>query len=259
MAFLKFKEKFSKKKATMADSLIDQKQEMIEGVSELEATTVKEIMVPRIDTLFIDVHSSSLELETIIKTNGFSRYPVYEETIDNVIGILYLKDVLKSFLDGKELDIRALVRKAYFVPESKKIDSLLLEFKRRRVHIAVAVDEYGGVSGIVCMEDVIEEIVGDIQDEFDNETEEVKELAPHVYLCDTRINIEELNEKTGLNLPFDDFDTLGGFVFDLFGKIPTKYEQIEWNHLEFIIQEMDNHKIKSVKIIQKEKGEENET
>jgi CBS domain containing-hemolysin-like protein len=121
--------------------------------------------------------------------------------------------------------------------------------KRKRVHIAVAVDEYGGVSGIVCMEDIIEEIVGDIQDEFDNEREDILEIGDRVYLCDARLDIEDLNQELGTNIPDEDFDTLGGFVFDLFGKIPAKYEKVEYKDMDFIIQEMDGHKIKTVKIV----------
>lgn len=259
MGFLTGNLLFKSKASRDKDRLTEQKKEMIEGVGELEETTVKEIMIPRIDTQFISIDISKEELIKLIQEHGYSRYPVYKETIDNVVGILYIKDLLKTILNNQPLEIAKLVKKAYFVPESKKIDSLLYEFKRRRVHIAVAVDEYGGVSGIVCMEDVIEEIVGDIQDEFDNENEEFQTISPDVYLCDARINIDELNQKLNLELPIDDFDTLGGFVFDLLGKIPVKYEKVRWNNLDFIVQEMDNHKIKTIKIINNQKGKGDET
>lgn len=239
------------------DPLKNQKHEMIQGIYELADTSVKEIMIPRIDTIYVAADATRDELSKVIRENGFSRYPVYEETIDNVIGVLYVKDLLKALYSGLDPDIRELARKAYFIPESKRIDSLLAEFKRRRVHIAVAVDEYGGVSGIVCLEDIIEEIVGDIQDEFDNEGEEVLKISSDAYICDARINIEELNEETGFDLPQDDFETLGGFVFDLMGKIPVKYEKSSWKNLDFIIQEMDNHKILTVKIIRKTQGQSN--
>ena len=121
-----------------------------------------------------------------------------------------------------------MIRKPFFVPESKRIDSLLREFKRRHVHIAIAIDEYGGVSGIVCMEDIIEEIVGDIQDEFDNEREDIVAIGDSAWLCDARVNLEDLNDEMDLGLPVEDFDTLGGFVFDLFGKIPSRYEKVSW-------------------------------
>ena len=137
----------------------------------------------------------------------------------------------------------------FFVPDSKKLDSLLREMRRRHVHIAVAVDEYGGVSGIVCLEDILEEIVGDIQDEFDNEREDIIEIGEKVYLCDARVDIEDLNAELDMELPDSGFDTLGGFVFDLFGKIPVRYEKVTYGDTDFIIQDMDGHKIKSVKIV----------
>jgi CBS domain containing-hemolysin-like protein len=160
-----------------------------------------------------------------------------------------VKDLLKQVKNPEDFSIEKIIRRPYFVPESKRLDSLLREFKRRRVHIAVAVDEYGGVSGIVCLEDIIEEIVGDIQDEFDNEVEDILEIGSGTYLCDARVDIEDLNEKLKLDLPEEDFDTLGGFVFDLFGKIPVKYEKVVYKGVDLIIQEMDGHKIKTVKLV----------
>jgi CBS domain containing-hemolysin-like protein len=228
--------------------LEEDQQEMIRGVVELSGTTAKEVMVPRTDTVFLSAAASRDEMLSVILESGHSRFPVYEETIDSVIGILHVKDLLKVLVDGVVIDVKSLVRKPFFVPLSKHIDDLLKEFRRKKVHIAVVVDEYGGVSGIVCMEDIIEEIVGDIQDEFDHETEDVLQIGEGVWLCDARINLTDLAENTGLDLPVDDFDTLGGFVFDLFGKIPVKYEKTVYREIEIIVQEMDGHKIKSVKI-----------
>jgi CBS domain containing-hemolysin-like protein len=224
-------------------------QEMIRGVVELSDTTVKEVMVPRIDTVFLSAEAPQGELLTAISESGHSRFPVYQDTIDNVIGILYVKDVLQCLVRNDGFDIRGLLRKPFFVPHSKHIDELLRELRRRRVHIAVVVDEYGGVSGIVCMEDIIEEIIGDIQDEFDNEQEDVLKLGEDSYLCDARVNLEDLSEEIGVELPVEDFDTLGGFVFDLFGKIPVKYEKAVFDGHDFIIQDMEGHKINTVKIV----------
>jgi len=229
--------------------LEDDQKQMIRGVVELSDTTVKEVMVPRTDTVFISIDDSKEELLKRISESEHSRYPVYKDTVDNVVGILHIKDVLKILVDDKPFDINALVRKPFFVPVSKHIDDLLRELRRKKVHIAVVVDEYGGVSGIVSMEDIIEEIIGDIQDEFDHETDDVVELGQGIWLCDARVNLGFLAEETGLSLPVDDFDTLGGFVFDLFGKIPVKNEKIEYKDYDFIIQEMDGHKINSIKIV----------
>jgi CBS domain containing-hemolysin-like protein len=238
-------------------SLEEDQREMIRGVVELSGTTVREVLVPRTDTVFLSAGASWDELLALIAESEHSRFPVYQDTIDNVIGILYVKDVLKNLVRNDPFDIRALLRKPFFVPLSKHIDDLLRELRRRRVHIAMVVDEYGGVSGIVCMEDIIEEIVGDIQDEFDHETEDVLTLGEGIWLCDARVNLEDLADETGLELPTDDFDTLGGFVFDLFGKIPVKYEKTVYKGTDFIIQDMDGHKINTVKIVnnKNEKGE----
>ena len=154
-------------------SLIEEKKDMIKGIEDLSETSVKEVMIPRIDVDFLSIDTPQEELLAKIAESGHSRFPVYSESIDNVLGILYVKDLLAVISKNQEIDLEKLLRKAYFVPESKKIDGLLREFKRRHIHIAIAVDEYGGVSGVVCMEDIIEEIVGDIQDEFDNEREDI--------------------------------------------------------------------------------------
>lgn len=234
-----------------SDEASTERREMIRGVEELSETTVKEVMVPRIDTVFLSVDADRDEvLETAI-TCGHSRIPVYRDTIDNVEGVLYVKDLLRTLVRGQDLDLAGIIRKPFFVPDSKRIDSLLREFKRRRVHIAVAIDEYGGVSGIVCMEDIIEEIVGDIQDEFDNEREDIVALGEGIWLCDARVNIQDLNEEISAELPVEEFDTLGGFVFDLFGKIPARYEKASWRTWDFVIQEMDGHRITSVKLVKR--------
>jgi CBS domain containing-hemolysin-like protein len=234
------------------ESLETDQREMIRGVVELSGTTVREVMVPRIDTVFLSADTSREELLASVSESEHSRFPVYDGTIDNVVGILYVKDILKSLIRGEEFEARKLLRKPFFVPEPKHIDELLRELRRRHLHIAVVVDEYGGVSGIVCMEDIIEEIVGDIQDEFDNEKEDVLRIGEGVFLCDARVNLEDLVKEIGVKLPVEDFDTLGGFVFDLFGKIPVRYEKTVYEGSEFIVQDMEGHKINTVKIVLKQ-------
>ncbi|MCL2174884.1 MAG: hemolysin family protein [Treponema sp.] len=239
---------FKLKTQDIKDLEADQ-QEMIRGIVELSGTTVKEVMVPRTDTVFLSANDSKEEVLARISESEHSRFPVYQDTVDNVIGILHVKDVLIGLSSDKPFDINKLVRKPFFVPVSKHIDDLLRELRRKKVHIAVVVDEYGGVSGIVSMEDIIEEIIGDIQDEFDHETDDIVNLGEGIWLCDARVNLEFLSEQTGLKLPVDDFDTLGGFVFDLFGKIPVKNEKIVYKDYDIIIQDMDGHKINSIKIV----------
>jgi CBS domain containing-hemolysin-like protein len=223
-------------------------REMIQGVRELGQTTVKEVMVPRIDTVFLPLDAARDEAVAKVVASGHSRIPVYSDSIDSIVGVLYAKDLLSALVKGPDFAIADLLRRPYFVPESKRIDSLLKEFRRRRVHIAVVVDEYGGVSGIVCMEDIIEEIVGEIQDEFDEEREDVVRLGEDAWLCDARADLDDVNRETGLSLPDDDFDTLGGYVFALFGKIPSRYEKVSEGGLDFTVQDMDGHRITSVKI-----------
>lgn len=229
--------------------LNEEKRDMIRGVEELADTSVKEVMIPRIDVEFLSVTMPENELLEKIAESEHSRFPVYTDSIDNVIGVLYVKDLIKAFSKKETVDLEKIMRKAFFVPESKRIDSLLREFRRRHIHIAIAIDEYGGISGIVCMEDIIEEIVGDIQDEFDNENEDILILGDNSWLCDARINLDDLNETINSDFPNEEFDTLGGFVFDLFGKIPVKYEKESWDNYDFIIQDMEGHKVNQIKII----------
>jgi CBS domain containing-hemolysin-like protein len=237
------------------EALESDRRKMIRGVVEFGETTVKEVMVPRVDALLLPANLPKDELLSRIACSEHSRFPVYRDTIDNIIGIVYVKDLFKKLIDNSGFEITDVLRKPFFVPESKHIDGLLREFQRRRVHIAVVVDEYGGVSGIVCMEDILEEIIGDIQDEFDHEREEIIDLGGDSWLCDARFNLEDLAEVIGVELPADDFDTLGGFVFDLFGRIPVRYEKVSFNNLDFVVQEIDGRKINTIKITRHEKPE----
>jgi CBS domain containing-hemolysin-like protein len=230
------------------EALEPEQREMIRGVVEFGETTVKEVMVPRIDVNVLPKDAPAEEILERIISSDHTRFPVYDDRIDNIIGILYVKDVLRCLVKNEPFAVENLVRPAFFVPESKHIDDLLREFRKKRVHIAVVVDEYGGVSGIVCMEDILEEIIGDIQDEFDNEQEDVIAAADGSYLCDARVNLEDLAEKTGLRFPTDDFDTLGGFVFNLFGKIPEQDEHIVWKNITFLVTAVEGHRIKTVRI-----------
>jgi len=256
MSLFKHKKKTEKNAASENDViqqkiLNEEKQDMIQGVEDLSKTSVKEVMVPRIDVDFISSDTPKNELlEKIIKS-GHSRFPVYSESIDNVIGVLYVKDLLKHWSSSEEINLQKIIRKAFFVPESKRIDSLLREFKRQHLHIAIVIDEYGGISGIITMEDIIEEIVGDIQDEFDKEQEDILNVSENIWLCDARVDLDDLNEALTAEFPNEDFDSLGGFVFDLFGKVPVKYEKATWNDFDFIVQDMEGHRINMIKIIKK--------
>ena len=261
MSFFNRKKK-NKNAATEAEAiqqeiLNEEKQDMIQGVEDLSKTSVKEVMIPRIDVDFISSDTPREELIEKIVKSGHSRFPVYTDSIDNVVGVLYVKDLLKSLSENlQNVELTKIIRKPYFVPESKRIDSLLREFKRHHLHIAIAIDEYGGISGIVTMEDIIEEIVGDIQDEFDKEREDIITVNENVWLCDARVDLDDLNETIGAAFPNEDFDSLGGFVFDLFGKVPVKYEKSTWKNYDFIVQDMEGHRINVIKVIRNSDDEE---
>jgi CBS domain containing-hemolysin-like protein len=251
MKFELFKRKKSSKIEEMMrenkSEIEEDEREMIRGVFELGETTVKAIMVPRTDVVSAPIDVKLDEVVSLIVKSGHSRIPVYEETIDNVIGFVYAKDLLSSFTKkSNDIYIKKILRPVLFVPEGKMIDDLLKEFKQRKVHIAVVVDEYGGMAGIVSLENILEEIVGEIQDEYDNEEEDIKKISNGSYICDARTLISDINEELSLNLPVNGSDTLGGFVFNLFGKIPEVNEKIDFDGIEFKIEKMEGRQIKKV-------------
>lgn len=226
----------------------DEQRDMIEGIGELGQKTVKEIMVPRVDVQFISIDAALDDIYDVLAEQGYSRYPVYAGTPDDVVGVLYIKDVLKRNI-AKDFSISRVMRQPFFIPETKRLDDLLKEFRRRRVHMAIAVDEYGGVSGVVCMEDILEVIVGEIQDEFDDEEEQLTKISPTVWLCDGRCPIEDVNEATALDLSDEDAETIGGYVFELLGRVPVAKELIEDKDADFIIESLEGNKIDRVRIV----------
>jgi CBS domain containing-hemolysin-like protein len=242
------------------DHEIEQEErEMIRGIFGLGETTVRSIMVPRTDVVAIpaDEDFSSM-VKTIIKS-GHSRIPVYGDTIDNIKGFLYAKDLLSYLLKGEApSDITKILRPVRFLPEGKMIDDLLKELQQKKEHIAIVVDEYGGMAGIVCLEDILEEIVGEIQDEYDNEEEEIKSVGVNMWVCDARTQIQDINEALGTDLAMNGSDTLGGFVFNLFGKIPVPHEEITYGDTLFRIETMDGHSIKRIRVRTKVVQDENE-
>lgn len=249
-----FKKLFKNKEIESRVEIEEETQNMIDGIVELSETSVKDVYVPRIDVVFISQEISLKNILEVVEESGHSRFPVYRETLDDIVGVLYVKDLLiyiHKLKEEKNFNISDVIRKPYFVPESKKLDSLLKEFKRLHVHIAIAVDEYGGVSGIVSMEDIIEEIVGDIQDEFDNEDEEIVKIGDNSWICDARADIDDVNENLDLKLDTTDVETIGGYVFNLIGEIPVKFEKVETEDFTIVITEVEGHKIKRIKLVKK--------
>ena len=227
-----------------------EEHEMIDAVLDLDDTLVREILVPRTDVVAVEEGTPVGEVLQIINEAGHSRIPVYRGDIDHVTGILYAKDLLKLW--GQQQDqikILPLCRKAYFIPETKPISELLKEFKVRRVHMAIAVDEYGGTSGIVTIEDILEEIVGEIQDEHDPvEQSAMTRLDDGSRLFDARSHIEDVEEEMGVELPRGEYDTLGGFISHLLGHVPVQGEKSHYADLLFTVQEADPRKVSLIKV-----------
>lgn len=232
-------------------ALEEDEREMIHSIFEFSKTTAKEIMVPRIDMVCVEKNTSLGELIEIIKTEGHTRIPLYDEKVDNILGIIHAKELL-PFIKGEaqNADLAALARPAMFVPESKPIDELLKDFQVEKQHMAIVVDEYGGTAGLITLEDVIEEIVGEIQDEFDAEKPLYKKIDDTHFLVDAKIDLDELNEELDMDLPVDQsYESLGGFIFDLIGSVPRKKQEIVYGNYKFIIEKIERNRIVEVLII----------
>ncbi len=228
----------------------EDEKEMITSIFELEDTRVKEIMIPRVDMVCVEADETLDEILTRAIDAGYSRLPVYKKKIDNVIGILYIKDLLKHLQNGNSgVCAGKIKRKAYFIPETKRADDLLKEMQRERVHMAIVIGEYGGVTGLVTLEDLLEEIVGEIFDEYDIAEEEILHLDENTAIVDARIPMDELNEEMRLALPTEPVDTLAGFMMENLDKVPEEGEEIEYDGNMFIIERMEEKKIVQVRII----------
>lgn len=228
-----------------------EEQEMIENVLELSETCADEIMTPRTDVIAVEVNSGLHTILKTINTAGHSRVPVYEKNIDNIIGLVYAKDLLTEIgKDPADFKLRDKIRDAYFVPETKPLRALLHEFQNQKLHMAVVLDEYGGTAGIVTIEDVLEELVGEITDEYEETPpENIKKIDQNTIEVDARTYIDDLNDQFELNLPEDeDYDTIGGFVFSHLGYIPKAGETFDYKNLRFVIAAAETRKIKRIRI-----------
>ncbi len=265
-ATLYMEDKLGKKKSNLSINHLSQalelasegdttkeEQKILEGIVTFGNTDTKQVMRPRIDIFALNENMKFLEVMEEIKKNGYSRIPVFSENMDNVLGVLYVKDLL-PYIDRKSFNWMSLIREPYFVPENKKLDDLLLEFQDKKNHLAVVVDEYGGTSGIVTLEDIIEEIVGDISDEFDDEDLIFSKLDDYNYVFDgktalkdfyrvVKIEDEELFEnKKG------ESETIAGFVLEISGSFPKLGEKILFKDYQFIVESMDKKRLKRVKV-----------
>jgi CBS domain containing-hemolysin-like protein len=223
-------------------------RQMIDSIFELGDTLAREIMVPRIDVLALDVNTSLPDGVEALLSSGHSRLPVYEETVDHILGLLYAKDLLRLWRGGEQGgSLRDLLRPAYFVPEAKKVDELLAEMQSQRIHMAIVVDEYGGVAGLVTLEDIVEEILGEIQDEYDQgEESPYQELAEGKVLFQGRVDLDEVNELFEGHLPTDEADTLGGFIYGRLGRVPVSGERIQVDNLLLTVEQITGRRIRKV-------------
>lgn len=235
------------------EGLINEEENaMIRSILELRDTVVREVMVPRTDMACISSDAAVNETLSAIIGCGHSRMPVYENTTDNIIGVLYAKDLLKYWgMDASSVQLKNIMRAPYFVPETKNLEELLQEFKRKRVHLAIVIDEYGGTSGLVTIEDLLEQIVGDIQDEYDLEEEWIVNDPDGSLVVDGRLPVEDLEDQTGVEIEREKFDTVSGLIFHLTGRIPDTGEEIDGGNIRLVILDADERKIRKVRVIKK--------
>ncbi len=232
-------------------ALEEQEEELVHSALEFDETQAKEIMVPRTNMVCINEEASLVELADLIKKVGYSRIPVYHKNIDNITGIAYARDLL-NFLDNlsKENKVKEIMHPPIFVAYTINLGRLFRRFQKEKIHLAIIVDEYGGVAGMLTIEDLLEEIVGEIEDEYDRAEEKITILKDGAALIKAETDIDEINEKLGTHLPekTDAFESIGGFIFDVLGRIPIKGEVIEWKNLKIRIVDADKRHIKKVRI-----------
>ncbi len=232
-----------------APDLVDiheEEREMLNSAFEFSDTKVKEILTPRIDITAVEIEDGIENLIYVIKESGFSRIPIYRGTIDNIIGMVYSKDIILNL--GSQMRIKDLMRTCYFIPENMKLSFILSYFRKNKIHMAVVVDEYGGTTGLVTLEDVLEEIVGEILDETDVEKIEIKSITKSEYIIDCSIDIDDVCKKFDLEVD-DQYDSFSGFLYQLFGKIPQKGETVIFkDKYKFIIESIDGQRITSVRL-----------
>ena len=238
-------------KAGQQEGAIEQgEHKMIVSIVRLGDTLAREIMVPRIDILALDVNTPLQQAVEVLISSGHSRVPVYLEGVDNILGLLYSKDLLRVWQEGRQIDSLAdlQLRTAYFVPEAKKVDELLAELQAQRIHMAIVVDEYGGVAGLVTLEDIVEEIVGEIRDEYD----QAEELLFQVinagdYVFQGRVDLGDFNEIMGTDLPKSEADTLAGLIYSRIGRVPTAGDKIQVDNLQLTVEQVSGQRIRKVR------------
>jgi putative hemolysin len=228
-------------------------KEMINNIFEFDDKTVTEIMTHRTDIAALSINASFSEVISFVNTEKYSRIPVYEDNIDNIIGVLHSKHLIHFLTDDgdkRNFDLKKMIKKPYFVPASKKADELFMELQRNKIHMAIIIDEYGGTAGIVTMEDLVEEIVGNIFDEDDEIEKDMEKIDDNTFIIKGSVSLDEVQEALGINLPIDDYGTLSGFIIGQLGRIPEEGDKstIEFNELLFKVEEVEEKKVSKVKV-----------
>ncbi len=227
----------------------EKEQELMDSIIDFSDKIVREVMVPRIDIVCVEINADLSTVIRELKKAGHSRIPVYEDRIDNILGLLYAKDILVLLSeDENTYELRSLLRKPYFVPEYKRIDELLREFQANRIHMAIVVDEYGGTAGLVTIEDIMEEVFGEILDEHDKEALLIKKLNDNSYILDARIPIDDLNELLDTTFEDNDYESLGGMIYHLMGKIPRQQDAAELSGFIFTVEQIRAQRILYVRV-----------
>jgi CBS domain containing-hemolysin-like protein len=235
--------------ASEEEEIEEEEKELIHSIFEFGDTIVREVMVPRPDMVVASVTAGLKEVLDLILKRGYSRIPVYRGELDEVVGVVYAKDVLRHLHAGKEnVPLDKIMREPYFVPETKKVSELLREMQGRRVHIAVVLDEYGSVAGLVTIEDLLEEIVGEIADEYDREEAQIEPVDDHTFRVNGRLSIDEINEALDLQLPQDEWDTVAGLMYGLLGAVPTQGETVTWDGVTLTAEKVQGRRIAKVLI-----------
>lgn len=225
-----------------------EEKEMIYNVFEFGDLQVKDVMVQRVDIVAINIESTFEEVIEVIKREQFSRIPIYKETIDDIVGILNVKDLVMMQFESGEFSLEKFMREPLYTFEFKKITDLFREMKKEKNHMAVVLDEYGGTVGIATIEDLVEEIVGDISDEYDEDEKEIDVVKEDEYIVSGSIRINDINELIGTTIESEEFDSVGGFIIGQLGRFPEAEEAIEYNNIKFVIEDIDKNRIKKVRI-----------
>jgi len=224
------------------------KRRMLHGVFDLSEIRVRDVMVPRTEVVGIEVDTPFSELIGIAGQARHSRFPVYESDLDRIVGTIHIKEILNFVEQPENFSMRAVARAPYFVPEAKPVETLMQAFRRKQIHLAVVVDEYGGVEGIVTLEDIVEEIVGEIQDEYDDEDVLIRPLDPGRFLVDGSTPLRDINRRFRLNLSEEHVNTLAGFLLHLLGRIPKEGDRCEADGVKFKVQRMDDHRVEEIEL-----------